>query len=63
MLGAHDFGGLLCVEGSFENRQKCGMKFLPISPERYSGHVAVRRKNRQLSRPAELFWESLQDSE
>lgn len=62
-LVENDFGGLLCVEGSFENRQKCGMKFLPISPERYSGHVAVRRKNRQLSRPAELFWESLQDNE
>lgn len=55
-------GALLCVEGSFTNRGKPGIKFLPIHPKRVSGHVVVRKKNHNLSRAAEIFWESLSPS-
>ncbi len=49
-------GNLLCIEGSFTCRKTQGLKFLPIVPERLSKHVLVRKKNRTLSKAAELFW-------
>ena len=54
-------GALLCVEGAFTNRGKSGLRFVPVSPERHSGHVAVRKKNRPLTKAAELFWDRLQE--
>ena len=49
-------GSLLCIEGSFTNRPREGLRFLPLSPERTTSHVAVRKKNRKLSKPCEIFW-------
>ena len=56
------FGSLLCVEGSFINRGKPGLKFLPVKPERAAGHVAVRKKNRSLFKAAEFVWDMLKNS-
>lgn len=60
---ASGLGALLCVEGSFTNRGKPGMRFIPVTPERSSGHVAVRKKNRSLPKAAELFWKALEQPE
>lgn len=60
---AAGIGSLLCVEGSFINRGKPGLKFLPVKPERTAGHVAVRKKNRPLPKAAELFWKTLEQPE
>lgn len=53
-------GFLLCIEGSFTNRPKEGLRFLPLTPERTTSHVAVRKKNRKLSKPCEIFWSDLE---
>lgn len=55
-------GSLLCIEGSFQKRPVKGLRFLPITPERSTKHVAIRKKNRRLSRPCEIFWESVPKS-
>lgn len=47
-------GSLLCIEGSFTNRPREGLRFLPLSPERTTSHVAVRKKNRKLSKPCKF---------
>lgn len=52
-------GALLCVEGSYSNRKKEGLRFIPATPKRVSGHVAVKKKNRTISKAASLFWEVL----
>lgn len=49
-------GVLLCVEGSYGIRPTAGVKFIPLSPERRTGHKLVRRRNRRLERAAEDFW-------
>lgn len=53
-------GSLLCIEGSFTNRPREGLRFLPLSPERTTSHVAVRKKNRKLSKPCEIFWADIE---
>lgn len=53
-------GSLLCIEGSFANRPKPNLRFLPITPERTTSHVAVRKKNRKLSKPCEIFWSDIE---
>lgn len=53
-------GSLLCIEGSFTNRPREGLRFLPLSPERTISHVAVRKKNRKLSKPCEIFWADIE---
>lgn len=53
-------GSLLCIEGSFTNRPKPNLRFLPITPERTTSHVAVRKKNRKLSKPCEIFWSDIE---
>ena len=45
-------GSLLCIEGSYTNRPRAGLRFLPLSPERTTSHVAVRKKNRKSQSPA-----------
>ena len=50
-------GSLLCIEGSFTNRPREGLRFLPLSPERTTSHVAVRKKKRKLS---EIFWADIE---
>lgn len=58
-LVSAELGAVLCVEGSFTNRGKGELRFLPVTPERTSGHVAVRKKNRPLPKASEMFWENL----
>lgn len=58
-LVSSGMGALLCVEGSFTNRSKSGLRFVPITPERVSGHVAVKKKNRPIAKAAAIFWETL----
>ena len=53
-------GSLLWIEGSFTNRPWEGLRFLPLSPERTTSHVAVRKKNRKLSKPCEIFWADIE---
>lgn len=53
-------GSLLCIEGSFTNRPREGLRFLPLSPERTTSHVAVRKKNRKLPKPCEIFWADIE---
>ena len=53
-------GSLLCIEGSFTNRPREGLRSLPLSPERTTSHVAVRKKNRKLSKPCEIFWADIE---
>ena len=53
-------GSLLCIEGSYTNRPRAGLRFLPLSPERTTSHVAVRKKNRKLSKPCEIFWSDIE---
>lgn len=53
-------GSLLCIEGSFTNRPREGLRFLPLSPERTTSHVDVRKKNRKLSKPCEIFWADIE---
>lgn len=54
-------GALLCVEGSFTNRGKPALSSYPSS-QKSVRHVVVRKKNHNLSRAAEIFWESLSPS-
>lgn len=56
-----DLGIALCIEGAFTNRGDPDLRFLPLRPERFSSHVAIRKKNRNLTRPAELLWQQLQE--
>jgi DNA-binding transcriptional LysR family regulator len=60
MLVRSGVGSLVCVEGSFINRGMPGVKFLPVQPDIYSAHVLVRKKNRPLSRAAEIFWKEME---
>ena len=53
-------GSLLCIEGSFTNRPREGLRFLPLSPERTTSHVAVRKHHRKLSKPCEIFWADIE---
>lgn len=53
-------GSLLCIEGSFTNRPREGLRILPLSPERTTSHVAVRKKNRKLSKPCEIIWADIE---
>ncbi len=56
-----NMGAALCIEGAFTNRSQKDLRFLPLIPERYSSHVAIRKKNRNLTRPAELLWQQLKE--
>lgn len=50
-------GALLCVEGSYAMRPMEDLRFVPLSPERRTSHRLVKRRNHQLSRSAEDFWQ------
>lgn len=54
-------GILLCIEGAFTNRERSGMRFIPLKPERSSSHILIRKKNRPLAKQSELFWKEFQE--
>lgn len=56
-----NMGAALCIEGAFTNRAHPDLRFLPLIPERCSSHVAIRKKNRNLTRPAELLWQQIKE--
>lgn len=50
-------GALLCVEGAYTMRQTPDLRFVPLSPERRTGHSLVKRRNHLLSPSADDFWQ------
>lgn len=59
LLVEKKLGYMVCIEGSYEIRPKTGIKFLPFTPEKTSGHVVAWRKNRIFNTAARLFMEEL----
>ena len=53
-------GSLLCIEGSFTNRPREGVRFLPFPAEGTTSHVAVRENTRKLYYPCEIFWADIE---
>ena len=56
-------GYVVCVGGSFEIRGGETLCFVPLSPERTTGHVLAWKKNRVFHSAANRFWEYVQETE
>lgn len=51
----------ICVEGSYTIRPVKGTAFVPITPERFAGHVLAWKKNRALASAAARFITHIND--
>lgn len=62
LLAQAGLGYPVCVQGSYTIRETDGVRFLPIIPERTSGHVLVWKKNRVLASATSLFIQYINDT-
>lgn len=59
LLVEKKLGYMVSIEGAFAIRPKAGIRFIPFTPDRTSGHVVAWRKNRIFNTAARLFVEEL----
>ena len=55
-------GAMLCVEGAFAIRPAEGLRFLPLHPEKFSGHQIARRRGPHAGRACEAFWNEIAEA-
>ncbi|MBP1920158.1 LysR family transcriptional regulator [Youngiibacter multivorans] len=59
LLAEKKLGYIVCIGGAYMIRPKDGMKFVPFSPEKTSGHVVAWKRNRIFNSAARLFVEQI----
>jgi DNA-binding transcriptional LysR family regulator len=59
LLAEKKLGYIVCIGGAYMIRPKDGMKFVPFSPEKTSGHVVAWKRNRIFNSAAKLFVEQI----
>ena len=63
LLAEAGLGYVVCVGGSFEIRGGENLCFIPLSPERTTGHVLAWKKNRVFHSAANRFRDFIQETE
>lgn len=62
LLAQAGLGYPVCVQGAYTIRETDGVRFVPIIPERTSGHVLAWKKNRALASATSLFIQHINDT-
>lgn len=61
LLAERKLGYIVTIEGAYQIRPTDGLRFIPFSPEKISGHVVAWRKNRIFTKATRLFVEQLRE--
>lgn len=61
LLVKRGIGSMICVKGSFTIRQAEGIRFLPFSPKRITGHVLAWKKDHAFSPSTHKFLSFIKD--